>query len=50
VAFRRVGGRESDTLVADLAASVPAPTDGGRTYAFQLRRGLRYSTGAAVHA
>ena len=34
----------------DLAASVPAPTDGGRTYAFRLRRGLRYSTGAAVHA
>ena len=30
--------------------SVPAATDGGRTYAFQLRRGLRYSTGAAVHA
>jgi YVTN family beta-propeller protein len=50
VAFRRVGGRESSTVVADLAASVPAPTDGGRTYAFQLRRGLRYSTGAAVHA
>jgi YVTN family beta-propeller protein len=50
LAFRRVGGREASTLVADLAASVPAPTDGGRTYAFQLRRGLRYSTGAAVHA
>ncbi len=50
VAFRRVGGRQSSTLVPDLAVSVPAPTDGGRTYAFQLRRGLRYSTGAAVHA
>ncbi len=36
--------------MADLAESVPAPTDGGRTYAFQLRGGLRYSTGAAVHA
>ena len=50
VAFRRVGGRQSSTLVPDLAVSVPAPTDGGRTYTFQLRRGLRYSTGAAVHA
>jgi peptide/nickel transport system substrate-binding protein len=50
VAFRRVGGREASTLVPDLAASVPAPTDGGRTYTFQLRRGLRYSTGATVHA
>ena len=48
LAFRRVGGREASTLVPDLAVSVPAPTDGGRTYAFQLRRGLRYSTGAAV--
>ncbi|MEP6953044.1 MAG: protein kinase [Solirubrobacteraceae bacterium] len=50
VAFRRVGGRDGNTLVADLAMSVPAPIDGGRTYAFQLRRGLRYSTGAAVRA
>jgi YVTN family beta-propeller protein len=50
VAFRRVGGREASTLVPDLATSVPASSDGGRTYAFQLRRGLRYSTGAAVHA
>jgi YVTN family beta-propeller protein len=50
VAFRRVGGREASTLVPDLAVSVPAPTDGGRTYAFQLRRGLHYSTGATVHA
>jgi YVTN family beta-propeller protein len=50
VAFRRVGGRAASTLVPDLATSVPASSDGGRTYAFQLRRGLRYSTGAAVHA
>ncbi|HEY5144009.1 MAG TPA: ABC transporter substrate-binding protein [Solirubrobacteraceae bacterium] len=50
VAFRRVGGRQSSTLVPDLAESLPAPTDGGRTYTFQVRRGLRYSTGAAVHA
>ncbi len=50
VAFRRVGGRQSSTLAADLAVSLPEPTDGGRTYAFQLRRGLRYSTGAAVRA
>ena len=50
VAFRRVGGREESTIVPDLAVSVPAPTDGGRTYAFRLRPGLRYSTGAAVRA
>jgi YVTN family beta-propeller protein len=50
VIFRRVGGQQSSTLAPDLAVSLPAPTDDGRTYAFQLRRGLRYSTGAPVKA
>jgi YVTN family beta-propeller protein len=50
VALRRVGGRQSGTLVPDLAATIPAPTDRGRTYTFRLRPGRRYSTGAAVHA
>ena len=47
-AFRRVGGRPGWTLVPDLAVSLPAPTDGGRTYRFRLRSGIRYSTGALV--
>jgi peptide/nickel transport system substrate-binding protein len=34
--------------VPDLAVSLPTPTDGGRTYAFRLRPGVRYSTGAPV--
>jgi YVTN family beta-propeller protein len=50
VTFRRVGGRQGATLVPDLAVSLPAPTDRGRTYAFQLRRGIKYSTGAPVRA
>jgi YVTN family beta-propeller protein len=37
-------------LVPDLATAVPEPTDGGRTYAFRLRPGIRYSTGAPVRA
>ena len=37
-------------LVPDLATSVPEPTDGGRTYTFDLRPGIRYSTGAEVKA
>ena len=48
VAFRRVGGSDGGLLVPDLATSLPNPTDGGRTYTFQLRRGIRYSTGALV--
>ena len=37
-------------LVPDLATAVPVPTDGGRTYVFRLRPGIRYSTGARVRA
>lgn len=37
-------------LVPDLATAVPRPTDGGRTYTFRLRPGLRYSNGAPVRA
>ena len=37
-------------LVPDLAAAVPVPTDGGRTYAFRLRPVIRYSTGVPVRA
>jgi YVTN family beta-propeller protein len=44
-AYRRVGGSDGVQLVPDLAISLPAPTDGGTTYTFQLRRGVRYSNG-----
>ena len=37
-------------MVADLAQALPTPTDGGLTYTFQLRRGIRYSTGRPVRA
>jgi peptide/nickel transport system substrate-binding protein len=47
-ALRRTGGVEGEGLVADLAESLPKPTDGGRTYAFQLRPGIRYSNGVIV--
>jgi ABC-type transport system substrate-binding protein/class 3 adenylate cyclase len=48
VGFRRVGGIEGVQLVPDLAVSLPAPTDDGRTYTFRLRKGTRYSTGKPV--
>jgi YVTN family beta-propeller protein len=46
--FDHVAGVEGTRLVPDLATSLPAPTDGGRTYTFQLRRGIRYSDGTPV--
>ena len=48
VGYRRVGGLAGDTLVADLATTLPGPADGGRTYMFKLRPGIRYSGGAPV--
>ncbi len=46
--FRRVGGTEGTQLVPDLATSLPQPTNGGKSYTFRLRPGLRYSTGEPV--
>jgi peptide/nickel transport system substrate-binding protein len=48
VGFRRVGGAQGAQLVADLAVSLPTPSDGGTTYTFQLRPGIRYSDGKLV--
>jgi peptide/nickel transport system substrate-binding protein len=50
VGFRRAAGEAGDELVADLAQSLPASTDGGRTWRATLRPGLHYSTGQPVRA
>ena len=48
VGFPHAGGLEGTTLVPDLAQSLPEPSSDGKTYTFQLRRGLMYSTGQPV--
>ncbi len=48
LAFARRPPGTGVRLVADLAAAVPRPSDGGRTYVFRLRRDFRFSTGQAV--
>jgi len=48
VALRRSDGAQGLTLVPDLARALPHPTDGGKTYTFSLRRGVRYSTGVLL--
>jgi ABC-type transport system substrate-binding protein len=50
VALRKADGALGFTLVPDLAARLPTPTDGGTTYTFTLRRGIRYSDGRPVRA
>jgi len=47
-AFRRVGGSQGTELVPDLAAALPLPADGGRSYTFTLRTGIRYSNGSLL--
>lgn len=56
VTFAKTGGKQSLTIVPDLATEVPKPTDGGLTYVFHLRRGIKFSNGqdltvqAVVHS
>jgi YVTN family beta-propeller protein len=50
VSLRKSGGAPGLTLVPDLATTLPRPTEGGTTYTFTLRRGIRYSNGALVRA
>lgn len=48
VQFKRVGGSEGTQLVPDLAEQIPQPTDGGKTYTFQIRKGIKYSDGTTL--
>jgi len=50
VAYNQVSGVAGTQLVPDLALSLPESTEGGRTYTFRLRPGIRYSTGKPVQA
>jgi peptide/nickel transport system substrate-binding protein len=45
VTYRRTGGASGLSIVPDLAESLPEPADGGRTYTFILREGIRFSDG-----
>jgi len=45
VAYRHVAGVAGGRLVPNLAVRLPTPTDEGKSYSFQLRRGIRYSDG-----
>lgn len=48
VAWKRVAGQDGNTLVPDIAEEIPEATDGGLTYAFKVRPGVKFSTGAEV--
>ena len=50
VTYKRVGGPDALTFVPDLAEDIPNSPDGGLTWTFRLRAGLRYSDGRPVRA
>jgi YVTN family beta-propeller protein len=50
VTYNHAPGAAGTQLVPDLALKLPEPTDGGTTYTFPLRRGIRYSDGRLVRA
>src|SRR3954451_13147601 len=50
LAYKDATGAEGSKLVPGLADSVPEPENGGLTYTFHLRDGLKYSDGSPVKA
>jgi YVTN family beta-propeller protein len=50
VTYNHVPGPDGTQLTPDLAINLPAPTDGGTSYTFRLRAGIRYSDGRLVRA
>ena len=49
VSFQKVIGAASFQVVPDLAVAMPKVTNSGKTYTFVLRKGIKFSNGAAVN-
>jgi peptide/nickel transport system substrate-binding protein len=48
LAFKKAGGNGAFDVVPDLAQSLPKPTNGGKTWVFTLRKGIKFSNGQPV--
>ena len=48
VSFAKVGGIQGAKIVPDLATAIPKPTNGGKTYVFHIRRGIKFSNGQTL--
>jgi peptide/nickel transport system substrate-binding protein len=50
VNFKKTAGTAAYTIVPDLAVAIPKPTDGGKTWVFTLRKGIKFSNGKPLKA
>jgi len=48
LSFHKVSGQSSFDVVPDLATALPIVSNGGKTYTFTLRKGIKFSNGAPV--
>ena len=48
LAFKKAGGSAAFDVVPDLATTVPKPSNGGKTWVFTLRKGIKFSNGQPV--
>jgi peptide/nickel transport system substrate-binding protein len=46
--FKPGAGEEGNTLVPDLAEKAGEPSDGGKTWTYKIRSGLKYQDGTAI--
>jgi peptide/nickel transport system substrate-binding protein len=50
ITYKHAEGSAGTEIIPGLAEEVPEPTNGGKTYEFTLRKGLKYSDGTPVKA
>jgi peptide/nickel transport system substrate-binding protein len=48
VGFAMTGGLAGTKIVPNLATSIPLPTNGGKTYVFHIRSGIKFSNGTPL--
>ena len=48
LAFTKAGGQAAFNVVPDIAEKIPTPTNGGKTWVFKIRRGIKFSNGKEV--
>ena len=46
--FTKAGGDAAFQVVPDIAETLPTPTNGGKTWVFKIRRGIKFSNGKEV--